>query len=219
MKRWKQQKRKQKRLAKKQFGSKNYLKLKKEIAKLYKKIKNARKYTIHHITKEIIENNDIIVCETLKVKNMVKNHHLAKSIMDASLSEIIRQLEYKTKWKGKKLYKIDQYYPSSQTCSHCGYKNPSLKDLSIRKYSCPNCNYELDRDVNAAINICFEGLKIYMNEVYAQNKNQKFILNIITIRQRLSELKTVEHVGNDGYEPVNLRCEPKIFKIYFEFCS
>ena len=98
---------------------------------------------------------------------MVKNHHLAKSIMDASLSEIIRQLEYKTKWKGKKLYKIDQYYPSSQTCSHCGYKNPSLKDLSIRKYSCPNCNYELDRDVNAAINICFEGLKIYMNEVYA----------------------------------------------------
>ena len=160
-------KRKQKRLAKKQFGSKNYLKLKKEIAKLYKKIKNARKYTIHHITKEIIENNDIIVCETLKVKNMVKNHHLAKSIMDASLSEIIRQLEYKTKWKGKKLYKIDQYYPSSQTCSHCGYKNPSLKDLSIRKYSCPNCNYELDRDVNAAINICFEGLKIYMNEVYA----------------------------------------------------
>ncbi len=160
-------KRKQKRLSKKQKGSNNYFKLKQEIARIYKKIKNARKYNTHHITKEITDNNDIIVCETLKVKNMVKNHHLAKAITDASFSEIIRQLEYKTKWKGKRLYKIDTFYPSSQICSHCGYKNLLLKNLSIREYNCPNCNYELDRDVNAAINICFEGLKLYMNEVSA----------------------------------------------------
>ena len=160
-------KQKQKRLAKKEKGSHNYYKLKCEIARIYKKIKNARKYLIHHITKDITDNNDIIVCETLKVKNMVKNHHLAKVIEDASFSEIIRQLEYKTKWKGKKLYKIDTFYPSSQICSHCGYKNTLLKDLSIREYNCPNCNYELDRDYNASVNIMFEGLKLYMNEVSA----------------------------------------------------
>ena len=158
-------KRKQKRLAKKQKGSNNYEKLRKEIAKIYKKIKNARKYSIHHITKEITDDNDIIVCETLKVKNMVKNHNLAKAIEDASLSEIIRQLGYKAKWKGKKFYQIDTFFASSQICSHCGYKNPLIKNLSIREYTCPNCQYELDRDVNAAINILDEGLKLYMKEL------------------------------------------------------
>lgn len=97
---------------------------------------------------------------------MVKNHNLAKSLNDASLSEIIRQLGYKSKWKGKKFYQIDPFYASSQICSHCGYKNETLKNLSIREYSCPNCHYELDRDVNAAINICFEGLNMYMKEVF-----------------------------------------------------
>ena len=159
-------KRKQKRLSKKQKGSNNYFKLKQEIARIYKKIKNARKYNTHHITKDITDNNDIIVCETLKIKNMVKNHNLAKSLNDASLSEIIRQLGYKSKWKGKKFYQIDPFYASSQICSHCGYKNETLKNLSIREYSCPNCHYELDRDVNAAINICFEGLNMYMKEVF-----------------------------------------------------
>ena len=96
---------------------------------------------------------------------MVKNHHLAKAIEDASFSEIIRQLEYKTKWKGKKLYKIDTFYPSSQICSNCGYKNPLLKNLYIREYNCPNCDCELDRDYNASVNIMFEGLKRYMNEI------------------------------------------------------
>ena len=160
-------KQKQRRLAKKEKGSHNYYKLKKIIARIYKKIKNARKYLIHHITKDITDNNDIIACETLKVKKMVKNHHLAKAITDASFSEIIRQLEYKAKWKGKKLYTIATYYPSSQICSHCGYKNPLLKNLSIREYTCPNCQYELDRDYNASVNIMFEGLKLYMNEIRA----------------------------------------------------
>jgi len=158
-------KRKQKRLAKKIRGSHNYYKLKCEIGRIYKKIRNTRKYLIHHITKDITDKNDIIVCESLKIKNMVKNHHLAKAIEDASFSEIIRKLEYKTKWKGKKLYKIDTFYPSSQICSHCGYKNPLLKNLHIREYNCPNCDCELDRDYNASVNIMFEGLKRYMNEI------------------------------------------------------
>ena len=160
-------KQKQRRLSKKEKGSKNYYKLKQEIGILYKKLRNARKYTIHKITKEITDDFDIIACETLKVKNMIKNHNLAKAITDASLTEIVRQLEYKAKWKGKTLYKVDTFYPSSQICSNCGYKNPLLKNLSIRKYTCPSCHTELDRDYNAALNICFEGVKKYMNEVCA----------------------------------------------------
>ena len=140
-------KQKQKRLSKKIRGSHNYYKLKCEIARIYKKIKNARKYIIHHITKDITDNNDIVVFETLKVKNMVK-----KSLF----SKINRRCIII--WNNK---------TSSQICSHCGYKNLLLKKLNIREYTCPNCNYELDRDVNTAINICFQGLKSYMNEVCA----------------------------------------------------
>ena len=110
-------KRFQRRLSKKEKGSNNYYKLKQKIQRLYLKLKNARKFITHHITKEITDENSIIVTETLRVKNMLKNHNLSKAISDASLSEIIRQLEYKSKWKGKKLYKINTFYPSSQICS------------------------------------------------------------------------------------------------------
>ncbi len=96
---------------------------------------------------------------------MIKNHKLAKSLTDVTLGEIIRQLEYKSKWKGKKLYKVDSYYPSSQICSVCGYQNKITKDLSVRKYICPECHSELDRDYNASVNILFEGLKQYMKEL------------------------------------------------------
>ena len=158
-------KRLQRKLAKKQKGSNNYYKLKQKIQRIYQKIRNARKYIIHHITKTITTENDIIVLETLKVKNMLKNHNLAKSITDASLSEIIRQIEYKSKWLGKKVYKINTYYPSSQICNKCDYKNERIKDLSIRKYTCPKCGSHLDRDYNAALNIMYEGLKLYMKEI------------------------------------------------------
>ncbi len=96
---------------------------------------------------------------------MIKNHHLSKSITDASLSEIIRQLEYKSKWNNKKMYKIDTYYPSSQICSKCGYKNERTKDLSVREYECDRCKSYLDRDYNASLNIMFEGLRKYMKEM------------------------------------------------------
>ena len=152
-------------LSKKIKGSNNYYKTKQKLARLYSKIKHTRKYTIHEITKEIIDNNDIIVTETLKINNMLKNHHIAKSIQDASLSEIIRQLIYKAKWKKKSIYQIDTFYPSSQICSHCDYKNEITKNLNIRGYECPNCHSKLDRDINASENIMFEGLKLYMKEL------------------------------------------------------
>ena len=155
----------QRKLSKKLKGSNNYYKAKQKLARLYSKIKNTRKYTIHKITKEITDNNDIIVTETLRINNMIKNHHIANSLQDASLSEIIRQLTYKVKWKFKKIYQIETFYPSSQICSHCDYKNDITKDLSIREYVCPNCHFKLDRDINASENIMFEGLKLYMKEL------------------------------------------------------
>ena len=158
-------KRIQRKLSKKTRGSNNYYKTKQKLDRLYSKIKNTRKYMIHKITKEITDNNDIIVTETLRINNMIKNHHIAKSIQDASLYEIIRQLSYKTKWKFKKIYKIETFYPSSQICSHCDYKNEITKNLNVREYVCPNCHTQLDRDINASENIMFEGLKLYMKEL------------------------------------------------------
>lgn len=158
-------KRKQRELSRKQKGSNNYYRTKQTLSRLYHKLKNARKYNIHKITKEITDTNDIIVTENLKIKNMIKNHHIAKSLTDATLSEIIRQLEYKSIWKGKQLYKVDTYYPSSQICSKCGYQNKDIKDLKIREYECPKCKSYLDRDYNASENIMFEGIKKYMESL------------------------------------------------------
>lgn len=158
-------KRKQRELSRKTKGSNNYNKAKQELAILYSKLSNARKYIIHKITKEITDDNDIIVTETLKVNNMLKNHNLAKSIQDASFSEIIRQLTYKAKWKFKKIFQLNIFYPSSQICSHCDYKNDITKNLNVREYECTNCHNKLDRDFNASVNIMFEGIKLYMKEV------------------------------------------------------
>ena len=95
---------------------------------------------------------------------MIMKKTLSKNLNDAALSEIIRQLTYKTKHKGKYFYQIDTYYPSSQVCSVCGTKDKKYKDLMLREYECTKCNSKLDRDYNASVNIMFEGLKLYMKE-------------------------------------------------------
>ena len=148
----------QKWLSKKEKGSKNYYKVKNKIKETYKKLKNARNYTIHKITKEIVNTNDLIITENLQTKKLIEKKKMSKYIADASLSEIIRQLEYKSKWQNKYFYQINAYYPSSQICSHCNAKNKEMKDLSKRKWTCSKCNNENDRDINAAINIMWEGL-------------------------------------------------------------
>ena len=157
------------RLAKSKKESKNREKIIIKIQRLNMKIKNSRKYTTHEITKRIVEENDLIVTETLKVKEMVETSKktLRKHILHSSLSEIIRQLTYKAKWSGKKLVQIDEYYPSSQECNHCGYINKEVKDLSVRSWECPKCGNMLDRDINASINILFKGVEKYYKGIYA----------------------------------------------------
>ena len=145
-------------------GSKNRYKVKLKIQRLYLKIKNARKYMIYKLANNILKENDIVAVETLDVKSMYQVHKIAKHLKNIPISEFIRILKYKADWLGKKVISINKYYPSSQCCNRCDYKNEEVKDLSVRKWICPRCGFEHDRDINASENIMFEGLKIYMKE-------------------------------------------------------
>lgn len=148
----------QKSLSRKVYGSKNYEKARIKLAKLHEYIANCRKDYLHKISIQLVKEYDIICTETLQVKKMLIENDNAKDISDVSWYEFVRQLEYKCLWYSKTLSKIDTYYPSSQLCSNCGFKNPVLKDTSIREYNCPKCGVHHDRDINAAINILNQGL-------------------------------------------------------------
>ena len=145
-------------------GSKNRYKVKLKIQRLYLKIRNARKHMIYKLANNILKENDIVSIETLDVKSMYQIHKIAKHLKNLPIREFIRVLKYKSNWQGKKVIEINKYYPSSQSCNRCGFKNEEVKNLSVRKWICPECGLIHDRDINASINIMFEGLKIYMKE-------------------------------------------------------
>lgn len=147
----------QRRLAKKQRGSHNRAKARLNVARIHAHIADRRRDYQHKLSTRIIRENQVVCVESLAVKNLLKNHCLAKSISDVGWGEFVRQLEYKARWYGRTLVKIDQFYPSSKRCSHCGYTLDSLA-LDCRFWTCPACERFHDRDVNAAKNVLAEGL-------------------------------------------------------------
>ena len=151
-------KRLQRQLSRKVKGSNNRNKTRIKLAKTYKKINDKKQYYLHQVSNTLINENQVICMENLNVKGMLKNHKLAESISEMNFGEFSQMLKYKARWYNRKIVFVDRYYPSSKTCSCCGFK---YKDLTLneREWTCPQCNTQHDRDINAAVNILNEGLR------------------------------------------------------------
>lgn len=137
-------------------------KVKRKLSIIHEKIANQRKDFLHKVSSELIKNHDSIAIETLKVKDMLKNHNLAQAISDAGWSIFVSMLEYKANWHGKNILKIGAFEPSSKICSNCGFVNKELS-LKDKEWTCKSCNSLLDRDLNAAINIKNIALKEHLS--------------------------------------------------------
>lgn len=160
----------QRKLSKKTRGSSNYQKQRIKVARLHEQVANQRKDFLHKLSHNIVKNHDFIAAEDLNVKDMLESEFakmpkwqqqsLHRNICDVSWSELLRQLEYKADWYGKQFVQINQHFPSSQLCSCCGYKNPLVKDLAVRTWTCPECSTFHTRDHNAAKNILAEAHRL-----------------------------------------------------------
>lgn len=153
-------KREQRKLAFMQKGSKNRDKQHIKVAKLHEKVANQRKDFLHKQSRQIANAYDCICIEDLNMKAMSQIMRFGKSVSDNGWGMFTDFLKYKLEEQGKKLVKIDKFFASSQICSRCGYKNPEIRNLSVRQWDCPKCGVHHDRDVNAAVNIRNEGMRI-----------------------------------------------------------
>jgi len=178
-------------LSRKVKGSSNRNKQRIKIAKIHKKISNQRNYFLHEVSNKIIDENQVIHLETLAVKNMIKNHKLAKSIADASWSTFVNMLKYKSQWYGRELHQINRFSPSSKTCSECGWINVDLT-LADRIFKCEDCGHVQDRDLNAAINI-----KNFSNQINNNNRDELTRINasgeqtVVTQRKKKNQVQTL----------------------------
>ena len=145
--------REQRKLSRMRKSSSNYEKQRCKVAAIHERIVNQRRDYTHKLSRKLVDENQVIAVEDLNIKGMVKNHKKAKAVADVSWAEFFRMLEYKSLWAGRTFIQIDRFYPSSQTCSSCGYKNAAVKDEKVREWTCTQCGAHHDRDINAAINI------------------------------------------------------------------
>ena len=152
--------REQRKLSRKLKGSRNHNKQRIKVALIHEKITNQRNDFLQKQSTLLIRENQTICIEDLKVKNMLRNHKLSQHIASVSWSMFFGMLVYKAAWYGNDIIKVPTTYPSSQTCSCCGYKNPLVKNLAVRTWKCPNCHTVHNRDTNASINILNKGLQM-----------------------------------------------------------
>ena len=152
--------REQRKLSRKQKGSNNRNKQRVKVALVHEKITNQRNDFLQKQSTMLIRENQTICIEDLKVKNMIRNRRLAQHIASASWSKFFDMLTYKSVWYGNDIVKVPTMYPSSQTCSCCGYKNTLVKNLAVRVWECPKCHTVHNRDANASINILKKGLQM-----------------------------------------------------------
>lgn len=186
-------------------GSQNYKKQKLRVALIHERIKNQRKDFQHKLSRQIVNENQVIISEDLNVKGMLKNHKLAKSIQDASFSSFCNMIDYKAKEMNRTYIKISTFYPSSKLCHCCGYKNTTLT-LAEREWTCPNCHTYLDRDNNAAINILQEGLRFLSRDTDVRSGDDKSSKPVDTGLNTNLEQESVIASGLATYHAEKISC-------------